>query len=167
MIGAIFGFFILAPAFIRGFFPFYQAVNAVEMLPLMDFYNMIFFTVIITGLLFTIPAFFVLLIKFCIIKTKPFTKQRKYIYAGLIIAALLISPGATPQGDLYIFSILVGLIEGSFFIGKMFERKVPVGTPESQSLLSKWFSPVKNCKYCHADLADNSPYCSSCKRFVQ
>ena len=102
VLGAIFGFFFLAPSFIQGFIPFYTAVNAVEIFPIMDFYNTIFFTIIISGILFTIPAFFVLLVKFGILHTKPVTKQRKYIYAGLAIAAMLISPGATPIGDLYL-----------------------------------------------------------------
>ena len=109
--GALFGFFFLAPSFIQGFIPFYNAVNAVELFPIMDFYNMIFFTVIISGVLFTIPAFFVVLVKFGILHTKTITKQRKYIYAGLGIAAMLISPSATPTGDLYLFIALIALVE--------------------------------------------------------
>ena len=63
-VGTVFGFFFLAPSFIQGFFPFYDAVNAVKMFPITDFYNTIFFTIIISGVLFTFPAFFVLLVKF-------------------------------------------------------------------------------------------------------
>ena len=100
IVGGIFGFFILAPSFIQGFMPFYNAVNAVNLYPLMDFYGVIFFTIIVSGVLFTIPAFFVLLVKSGIMHTKTVTKNRKYIYAGLVIAAMLISPGATPLGDL-------------------------------------------------------------------
>ena len=69
----------------------------------MDFYTIIFFTVIVSGVIFTIPAFFVLLVKFGILYTKTVTKQRKYIWAELAVAAMLISPGATPIGDLYMF----------------------------------------------------------------
>ena len=82
IVGAIFGFFVLAPSFIQGFVPFYDAVNAVYLFPIMDFYNMVFFTIIVSGLLFTIPAFFVLLVKFGVLHTKTVTKQRKYLYAG-------------------------------------------------------------------------------------
>ena len=121
--GALFGFFFLAPSFVQGFIPFYDAVGAVKLFPIMDFYNIVFFTVIISGFLFMIPAFFVLLVKFGILHTKSVTKQRKYIYAGLAIAAMLISPGATPQGDLYLFLALLALIEVSVLVGKMFERK--------------------------------------------
>ena len=70
IIGAFFGFFFLAPSFIQGFLPFYTAVNAVPLFPIMDFYNTIFFTIIVSGVIFTIPAFFVLLVKFGIVHTK-------------------------------------------------------------------------------------------------
>ena len=163
LIGGVFGFFFLAPSFIQGFLPFYSAVNAVELFPIMDFYNTIFFTVIISGVLFTIPAFFVLLVKFGIVHTKSVTKQRKYIYAGLGIAAMLISQGATPIGDLYLFLALLVLIEASVFVGKRYEHKM--GTANAQSALSKWFT-TPTCRFCHAEIEENTHYCPSCKRYL-
>jgi sec-independent protein translocase protein TatC len=163
-VGAVFGFFFLAPSFVQGFIPFYNAVNAVELFPIMDFYNMIFFTVIISGFLFTIPAFFVVLVKFGIIHTKSVTKQRKYIYAGLAIAAMLISPGATPIGDLYLFIALLVLVEVSVFVGKRYEHKL--GNGDAQSLLSKWFS-TPTCKFCHSVIEENQTFCTKCNRYLQ
>ena len=164
VVGAFFGFFFLAPSFIQGFIPFYNAVNAAELFPIMDFYSTVFFTVLISGVLFTIPAFFVLLVKFGVVHTKIITKQRKYIYAGLAIAAMLISPGATPLGDLYLFIALLSLIELSVFAGKFYERKL--GTGQSQPLLSKWFSPTKSCKFCNSQLQQDAHFCYNCNRYV-
>jgi len=163
IVGAIFGFFFLAPSFIQGFLPFYTAVNAVQLFPIMDFYNTVFFTIIISGFLFTIPAFFVILVKFGIVHTKSITKQRKYIYAGLAIAAMLISPGATPIGDLYLFLALLVLVEVSLFVGKRYEHKL--GNANTQSLLSKWFS-TPTCKFCHSEIGEHSHYCPKCKRYL-
>lgn len=163
ILGAIFGFFFLAPQFIQGFVPFYTAVNAMEIFPIMDFYNTIFFTVIISGIIFMIPAFFVLLVRFGVLHTKTVTKQRKYIYAGCAIAAMLISPGATPQGDLYLFLSLLALIEVSVFIGKRYEHKL--GNADSQSLLSKWFNPP-TCRFCNSKIEENQSFCPSCKRYL-
>lgn len=163
VLGGVFGFFFLAPAFIQGFIPFYSAVNAVELFPIMDFYNIIFFTIIISGFLFTIPAFFVILVKFGIIHTKSVTKQRKYIYAGLAIAAMLISPGATPIGDLYLFLALLVLVEVSLFVGKKYEPQL--GNTPSQSILSKWFSD-STCVFCNSKIDENSHFCPKCKRFI-
>jgi sec-independent protein translocase protein TatC len=163
-VGAIFGFLVLAPSFIQGFIPFYSAVNAAELFPIMDFYNTIFFTVIISGVIFTIPAFFVLLVKFGVLHTNTVTKQRKYIYAGLAIAAMLISPGATPQGDLYLFVALLLLVELSVFAGKMFEHKQ--GTSNAQPLISKWFSPMKTCTFCRTEVSEGSQLCPNCHRYL-
>jgi sec-independent protein translocase protein TatC len=162
--GSIFGFFFLAPSFIQGFFPFYAAVGAAQMFPIMDFYSIFFFTIIISGVLFTIPVFFTLLVKFKIVKTKSITGQRKYIYAGLGIAAMLISPGATPIGDLYLFLALAVLFEASIFVGKRFEHKEPkVSQPYIQRTL--FSTPV--CKYCNSLTQDNSSFCPQCKRSIK
>jgi sec-independent protein translocase protein TatC len=163
VIGAVFGFVFLAPSFIQGFIPFYTAVNAMELFPIMDFYNTVFLTIIVSGFLFTIPAFFVLLVRFGVLNTKSVTKQRKYIYAGLVVAAMLISPGATPIGDLYLFLALLALIEVSFFVGKIFENRR--GKANSQPLLSKWFS-APTCKFCQSAIVENQNYCQNCKRYL-
>ncbi|HLN89472.1 MAG TPA: twin-arginine translocase subunit TatC, partial [Candidatus Binatia bacterium] len=138
--------------------------GAVKLFPIMDFYNIVFFTVIISGVLFMIPAFFVLLVKFGIVGTKSVTKNRKYIYAGLGIAAMLISPGATPLGDLYLFVALIALVEVSVFIGKRYEHKNK--TADSQSLLSKWISPPKICKFCDSQIQESARFCPNCKRYT-
>jgi sec-independent protein translocase protein TatC len=164
VVGAIFGFFFLAPAFVQGFFPFYKAIGVQELVPVMDFYNVVFFTIIVSGLIFTIPAFFVLLVKFGIIHTKTFAKKRRYIYAAIIIAALLISPGATPQGDLYLFIALAALVEISLFIAGKYEKRR--GTTDAQSLLSQFFSTKQTCRYCKAEITADSKYCPRCKRFL-
>jgi sec-independent protein translocase protein TatC len=160
VLGALFGYFFLTPSFIQGFLPFYNAVNAVNLFPLMDFYNIVFFTIIVSGLLFTIPAFFVLLVKFGILKTSTVTKQRKYIYAGLAVAALLISPGATPTGDLYLFLALLGLVEVSVFVGKIFEKsRGPTTVPTK---LDMFLSPT--CKYCSQKIPAKTAFCPNCNR---
>jgi sec-independent protein translocase protein TatC len=162
ILGAFFGFFFLAPSFIQGFFPFYDAVNAIKMFPIMDFYNTVFFTIIISGVLFTIPVFFVLLVKFNIVKTKMVTGKRKYAYAGLAIAAMLISPGATPSGDLYLFVALALLFEVSIFVGKRFERKVPPTT--TAPTLTQFFSSGPTCRYCNAEVeSSRNGYCPHCR----
>jgi sec-independent protein translocase protein TatC len=163
VLGGLFGFFFLAPSFIQGFLPFYTAVNAIEIFPVMDFYSTVFFTIIVSGVIFTIPAFFVLLVRFGIIKTGLITKQRKYIYAGIAIAAMLISPGATPIGDLYLFLALLALVEVSVFVGKIYEKKL--GNGNSQSMLSKWFSSP-TCKFCQFKIEENQKYCPNCKRYL-
>ncbi len=163
IVGAFFGFFFLAPSFIQGFFPFYSAVNAIKLFPIMDFYNMIFFTIIVSGLLFTIPVFFVLLVKFNIIKTQMISGKRKYIYGGIAIAALFISPGATPQGDLYLFIAIALLVEVSIAVGKRFEHG---RDPSAQSFIQSKLFPNPTCRFCKAVVDLNAAFCPQCHRSV-
>jgi sec-independent protein translocase protein TatC len=166
IVGAIFGFLFLAPSFIQGFFPFYNAVGAIPYIPIMDFYNTVFFTIIISGLLFTIPVFFVILVKFNIIQTKMITGKRKYIYAGLGIAAMLISPGATPAGDLYLFIALMILFESSIFIGKAVERSK--GQSSQASFIQTKLFQTATCRFCKADsLDENSNFCPNCQKSIK
>jgi sec-independent protein translocase protein TatC len=160
--GAVFGYFFLFPTFIYSMFPFFSAVGAEMMFSIMDFYNMLFFTIIVSGLIFTIPAFFVLLVKFGIIRTDMFRKKRKYIYAGLVVAALFISPGATPQGDLVLFISLALLVEVSLLVGRRYERKNAVQAPAALNLFSN-----PTCMFCHKEVDDNASFCPTCKRSIK
>jgi sec-independent protein translocase protein TatC len=157
IVGGVFGFFVLAPSFIQGFLPFYTAVNAIEIFPIMDFYGTIFLTVIVSGFLFTIPAFFVILVKFGILNTRSVSKQRKYIWAGLAVAAMVISPGATPIGNLYLFMELLALVEISIFVGKIFEKKRVV-MPKLDMFLKS------SCKFCGKEIDSKSVFCPYCNK---
>jgi sec-independent protein translocase protein TatC len=164
--GSIFGFLFLAPSFVSGFFPFYRAVGAIPYIPIVDFYNIVFFTIIISGVLFTIPVFFVILVKFNIIKTKMVAGKRKYIYAGIGIAAMLISPGATPLGDLYLFIALAVLVEGSILIGKTVEYRK--GTSSQPSYIQMKLFPTAKCRFCKTNFVDeSSSFCPNCQRSIK
>ncbi len=52
---------------------------------------------------------------------------------------MLISPGATPQVDLYLFVEFLALVEVAVFVGRIVEK--PKGDGDSQSMLSKMVLP--------------------------
>jgi sec-independent protein translocase protein TatC len=154
--GALFGYFFLFPAFVYSMFPFFTAVGAEMVFSIMDFYNMLFFTIIVSGLIFTIPAFFVLLVKFGVIHTKMFSRKRKYVYLGIVVLAMLITPGATPQGNLYLFIALLALFEISMFMGKRYERH-PAASP-----INLFQKPT--CRFCKKEVDGRSSFCPNCKK---
>jgi sec-independent protein translocase protein TatC len=154
--GALFGFFVLFPAFVLSMFPFFTAVGAEMLLSIMDFYNMLFFTIIISGVIFTIPAFFVLLVKFGVIRTSMFSRKRKWVYLGIVVLAMLITPGATPQGNLFLSIALVALFEVSMFLGKRYEHHL--------TLPSIKLFPNPTCRFCDKEVDGNDSFCPQCKR---
>ena len=160
--GAAFGFFFLFSTFIEGLFPFFYAVGAEPWFSIMDFYSMLFFTIIISGILFTLPVFFVILTKFGILRPSMFTKKRKFIYLGMIALAMFISPGATPQGNLYLSIILIAIFEISMLLGKKFSPK-PERSGET-TVIEQLHDPT--CEYCGNRISKNAKYCPSCKRYL-
>lgn len=160
IVGALVGFYFLAPVFISSMLAFYPTVGAELMVPIMDFYGLLLFTILISGLLFTVPVFFVLLVRFGIISTSLFTKSRKYVYAGLLIGALLVSPGATPQGDLYLFVLLAVLFEVSILVGRYFERGIAIARPPA--IMGLFVEPIHKCLICGLETKD--AFCPKCKK---
>ncbi len=156
IVGAVFGYFVLFPFFIVSMLPFFQAVGAELIFSLMDFYNILFFTIISTGLIFTIPAFFVLLVKYGILHTDIFRRNRKYVYVALVVLAMFISPGASPQGNLFLFLPLALLFETGIFFGRRYEKQ---GKVKHLNLFS-----ANKCKFCGEELSDTSPFCPKCHR---
>jgi sec-independent protein translocase protein TatC len=160
--GGLFGFFFLFPAFVYSMFPFFTAVGAEMIFSIMDFYNLLFFTIIISGVIFTIPAFFVLLVKFGIVHTKMFSRKRKYVYLGIVVLAMLITPGATPQGNLYLSVALIALFEVSMFMGKRYERHRYERHPNNLTPFNLF--PTPTCRFCNKEVDGNSDFCPACKR---
>ena len=126
------------------------------MFSIMDFYNLLFFTIIISGAIFTIPAFFVLLVKFGVVHTGLFSRKRKWVYLGIVVLAMLITPGATPQGNLYLSVALVALFEVSIFMGKRYERHTVLPTFQ--------LFPKSTCRFCHKEVDGKSGFCPNCKK---
>jgi sec-independent protein translocase protein TatC len=157
--GALFGYFFLFPAFVYSMFPFFTAVGAEMMFSIMDFYNMLFFTIIVSGVIFTIPAFFVLLVKFGVIRTSMFSRKRKWVYLGIVVLAMLITPGATPQGNLFLSIALVALFEVSMFMGKRYERHL---------MLSPFtLFPKPTCRFCNKEVDEKSSFCPNCRKSLK
>jgi sec-independent protein translocase protein TatC len=157
--GALFGYFFLFPAFVYSMFPFFSAVGAEMMFSIMDFYNMLFFTIIVSGLIFTIPAFFVLLVKFGVINTTMFSRKRKYVYLGIVVLAMLITPGATPQGNLFLSIALLALFEVSMFMGKRYERH--------PSMPQFKLFPKQTCRFCNTEVDNKSSFCPNCNKSLK
>src|SRR5438309_9644358 len=83
--GALFGFFVMTPLVVWSSLYFFGFTGAISLIRIDDFYNLVFFTTVASGLAFTLPVFLVLLVKFNIVSTKLFTKNRLYLYIALYV----------------------------------------------------------------------------------
>jgi len=110
-------------------------------------------TVIFTGVGFTIPIIFILLVKFNIIKRSTFTKNRKYIYAGLFVATAIITPDGGPLADIALFVPLLILMESAVQIARRYEK------PED---VVKTVDP--KCMFCGRKLKQSDAFCPKCHK---
>lgn len=157
VIGAVFAFTLLLPTFIRSMFPFFTAVGAETVIALNDFYSLLFFTTLLSGLIFTFPPFLVLLVKYGIIGTDNLRNNRRYLYGILLILTLLFSPGGSPQENFLLFFPMLILFEIGLFFARRYEKAGKVRQ-------RKWFWQGENCKFCDAKIPSKSKFCPECKK---
>jgi len=161
IVGSLFGYKILAPFMLWAMIPFFTLTGAAPIIHVMDFYSLVFITTLTSGFSFTMPVFFVLLVKFGIIKTSYVTTRRKYIYAALYIITAIITPDGGPIADIALFVPMAILLEVAVFFGRRIEgkRREPIGLkPETTKLV------YLKCKYCGTLLDPKTTFCSSCGR---
>ena len=158
LIGGGFGYKILAPFMLWAMIPFFTLTGAVPLIHVMDFYSLVFVTTLTSGFSFTLPIFFVLLVKFGIIRTTIITTRRRYIYAALYIITAIITPDGGPIADVALFVPMAVLLELAVLIGRRYEKEGVVH--ERRSTTTK--SVYVKCRFCGALLDSSSAFCSAC-----
>lgn len=149
-VGAAFGYFVIAPFILWAMLPFFSMVGAELMISVSDFYSLIFLSVVFTGLSFTIPVIYVLLVKLGILSTDVVKKNRRYLYAALFIITAIITPDGGPIADLALFIPIALMMEIAVRIAGRYEReRLP--------------APVRRCRFCGAEIGDRI-FCPNCGR---
>lgn len=122
VIGIIFGYKILTPLIIWGTLLFFPSVEATPQIFINNFYQIVFLTTLASGFSFTLPVFFVLLVRLGILSTGVVTRNRKFVYVALYIIAAFLTPDGTIVGDLILFVPLIVLLELGVFAAKRYEK---------------------------------------------
>jgi sec-independent protein translocase protein TatC len=153
--GLAFGYIILTPILIRATMPFFSIVGAEMVISVMDFYTIVFATTVLTGLMFTVPVFIVLLVKYGIIGTGRLRKNRKYWYLVWFAITALITPDGGPIADLILFIPAVILLEAGILIASRYEKKGEIRHP-------RWFTEEAKCKFCGKLIPTHTTFCPHC-----
>jgi len=157
VIGAVFGYKILTPFILWAMIPFFRLTSSLPLITVMDFYNLVFITTLASGFSFTMPVFFVLLVRFGILKTSYVTTRRRYVYAALYIVTAIVTPDGGPIADIALFVPMALLLELAIFFGKRYEksRPSPPARPEEKQVYQK-------CRYCGELLPTGEVFCRAC-----
>ena len=155
-VGAFFSYFFVVPLIVRFMVIFARIIGIPPEQTFVtagDYYMLVFTTVALMGLLFTSPAIFVLLVRFGLISTSTFTKNRLYVYGLLYILIAFITPDGWLVGNTVLFLPLVVLLEIAVLIAKRFEKAREAGA---------YSAP--RCKFCGGEIPEGSVFCSKCGR---
>lgn len=153
--GLILGYAILVPYGLAALLPFFQIAGAEPYISVSSFYYFVFFLTLMTGLVSTFPVFLVLFVKYGIIETKMLTKNRKYVYVGLMILVFLITPGEGGLANFMLLAVMVALFEAGIFFAKRYEKKGELRRP-------RWFTEEAKCKFCGKTIPTHTTFCPNC-----
>jgi sec-independent protein translocase protein TatC len=157
-IGVVFGYKVLTPFILWGMIPFFILTSSLPIITAMDFYNLVFITTLVTGFSFTMPAFFVLFVKFGVIKTSYVTTRRLYIYAALYIVCAIVTPDGGPLADIALFVPMAFMLEVAVFFGRRYEKEHA----------GEWLPPTSEkrvygkCRWCGSLLTEVDVFCPAC-----
>lgn len=154
-VGAAFAFFVLLPFVFYFSLPFFNGLGISPFIFADQFYNLIFFVVVASGFAFTIPVFFVLLVKLHVLGTKMLTKNRKYVWAVTLILTAIASPDGGPLADIALFVPIIILLEGSIWYAKRYEKGRDEEEPKS--IISE-----TTCTFCGGDMDSTGVFCGRC-----
>ncbi len=155
--GSLFAFFVLLPFVMFGTILFFRLFGLPLLVGVLDFYNLVFFTVLITGVAFTLPVFLVLLVKFGITGTRLLTRDRKYVWVGVFILTAVITPDGGPLADAALFIPIILLLEGSILVAKRYEKRRPVQERPAELDALK-------CRFCGGPIDESGVFCGRCGR---
>jgi len=153
--GASFAFFVLLPFIFYFSIPFFQAVGISTFIFADQFYNLVFFVIVLSGFAFTIPVFFVLLVKLHVLGTKMLTKNRKYVWASLLVLTAIASPDGGPLADVALFVPIIILLEGAIWYAKRYEKERVEDEVEPVPLETA-------CSFCGGDMDPGGVFCGRC-----
>jgi len=159
VIGAVFGYRILTPFILWAMIPFFRLTSSLPIINVMDFYNLVFITTLATGFSFTMPVFFVLLVRFGIIRTTSVTTRRRYVYAALYIVTAIVTPDGGPIADIALFVPMALLLELAIYFGKRYEKDHPrlETVPIEKPVYLK-------CRFCGELLTSQDVFCPGCHK---
>jgi sec-independent protein translocase protein TatC len=157
VIGAAFGYRILTPFILWAMIPFFRLTSSLPIINVIDFYNLVFITTLVSGFSFTTPVFFVLLVRFGIVKTSYVTTRRRYVYAALYILTAIVTPDGGPIADIGLFVPMAILLELAIFFGKRYEKAHP-----RAEILREEKQVYQKCRFCGELLTTKDVFCPAC-----
>ena len=148
VMGAIYAYFILLPTTFRVLLRFVQQTRIAPLFSVRDFFNIVAFGLLGSGVFYTFPLMIFILVKFDLMEVQTLRENRKQIFVGLLIVTAVLTPDPTPLSMIlmvipfYLLYELTIQIVGRMKIGKKREDEIERGVRLSRELLKNADSPI-------------------------
>ncbi len=120
--GFVFGYLYVVPLSFRMILEFSSLLNLSPTYNFADFYSLVGMMLLMCGLLFTFPIYIYILVRVGILKTELLTKNRRYLYGGILVIIAILDPDPSLVTEMLTFIPIVILMEISIFISKRVEK---------------------------------------------
>ena len=124
IMGALISFYAVIPVTLRILTYFIGMIGAEPIFFVDDFYNFIFLSTVIIGLVFTFPNWVYILVKIGLIDHRDLSSNRRNFILGVSIVTAVLTPDPTPFSMLIISIPLIALYEISIYVAKKAEYEV-------------------------------------------
>lgn len=162
-VGAFFGLFLVIPFLLKASLLFYGIVGAAPLVYVTDFYSLVLYTTLLSGLAFTFPAVFVLLVRLGFIDTSIIEGKRLLFYFAIFVLTAIITPDGGPIADFILFLPIIILMEIAIKIAKKYEKEKAI---QRRSIFTKVVEKIK-CPYCGEMIRSNRLFCPRCNKALK
>lgn len=120
--GFVFGYLYVVPLSFRMILEFSSLLNLSPTYNFADFFSLVGMMLLMCGLLFTFPIYIYILVRVGILETQLLTKNRRYLYGGILIIIAILDPDPSLITEMLTFIPIVILMEISIFVSKRVEK---------------------------------------------
>lgn len=128
--GFAIGYVLVVPMTLRLLILMAEPFGLAKLYSFTEFFSLVAGSLLVCGIMFTTPIYFVLLVKAGILTTDHLRKNRKYVYPALIIIIALLDPDPSLVTETFLGVPLIILLEISILVARRYER--PRKEPKSR-----------------------------------
>ena len=118
ILGVIYGYYLIMPLTFKILIYFSDIIGSKPWFTIDDFLSLTILGLAVTGFFFTLPVFLVLAMKFGVVSPETLSKNKRYIYVGLLIITAILTPDPTPVSMILLSIPFIVFYEISLVIGR-------------------------------------------------
>jgi sec-independent protein translocase protein TatC len=143
-IGAVYAWFILLPTTFKVLYRFVYQSRVIPFFSVKDFYNMVTFGILGSGIFYTFPIVVWMLVKADLIETQTLKESRKQLFVALIIVTAVLTPDPTPFSMLLmsipfylLYEITIQVLSRTHKRKEPDDKTLEIGLRASKELLAR------------------------------